>query len=104
MLQWVINTEMDTVKSKLTWSRVCQVPGCSVKVDTPRASALCVKLALRVDIETLLPILAVGKELTRNLWMRIRTIVSIPTVGPKTTSLIHTPVVSILLLLLCRSN
>ncbi len=63
------------------------MPGCSVEVGTTRASTLGIKLALRVNIETSIPVLTVGEEFARNRRMDKRTVVSIFTVGPKATSL-----------------
>lgn len=77
--------------------------GCSMEVGTTRTSTFQIKLALRVNIETPFPILAVREELAGDCWMGIRTIVSVSTVGPKPTSLSNTGM-SILLLLFVAFN
>ncbi len=74
------------------------MPGCRVEVGAIGASTPRVKLALRVYVETPLPVLAIREELTRDGGVYVGAAVPVLTVGPEPTPFSHIAM-SVLLIL-----
>ena len=74
------------------------MPGCCVEVGAIGASTPRVELALRVYVETLLPVLTIREELTGDGGVDVGAAVPVLTVRPEPTSLPHIAT-SILLIL-----